>query len=364
MQNNKLIATNLIGRPYWQAPIMAARIDCDNSVAHNIAAAKAIESACRIEVSSQTKKLRELILAAEIIKNHTFDLYFDVLPDFLGLDSASELSKNHPDLYKNATKLQKFTDQILISVGGRAIHPITSVVGGFKSYPTHLDGDVSLQREASPDMLAAETLRLFSSFDLPVSKLQPDFAALHMDKEYACYDGEIWTSKGELYTEDKFLEFAHEQSFPPCIRVRDKLRRESMKRRMDPRASLSSHTAEPEDDKAIVVGALARYNLNQSHFDEKTKKILSELKIEKKIENPTALILAKAIEIYYFVILSIEILSHSAKAGIKDEHVIPPRKFSSGSSAVESASGIVVHSCELDKDGIILKYEIDALNNP
>jgi len=326
MNNSKLIAKNLIGRTYWQAPIVATRIGILDSVAHNLAAVKAIESACGIEISSQTKKLRELMLAANIIKNHTQNLYFNVLPDFLGLDSGSELSLAHPDLFKNVVKLQEFTDQILISIGGRIVHPITSVAGGFKSYPK--ENGLRVTSELSNQMIATarKTLDLFASLDLPISEPKLDFAALHMDREYAFYDGEIWTSKGDLYTEDKFLEFAH---------------------------VLSSRTVE-----RITTGPLARYNLNQSHFDTKTKELLDELKIGKKIENPSEIILARAIEIYYFVILSAEILNHFVKDGIKNEHIIPPQKFSSGLSAIESSDGIIIHYCKLNKDGTIEKYEI------
>lgn len=341
MNNSKLIATNLIGRPYWQAPIMAARIDCDNSVAHNLTAVKAIESACGIEVSSQTKKLRELILAAEIIKNHTIHLYFEVLPEFLGLSSSDELAKLHPELFRDAVDLEHFANNILATIGGRATHPITSVVGGFKSYSNFqfvFNGDVSPRREASPlrgtNVDATKTLRLFSSFDLPVSESKSYFAALHLDNDYAFYNGEIWTSKGDVYTADRFLEFADKWG---CF--------------------------SPKRSVPMTIGSLARYNLNQSHFNKEIKGLLSELNIEKKLLNPAEVILAKAIEIYYFVILSVDLLDYFGKARTKDEHVIPPRKFSAGSSAVESADGIIIHHYELDKAGMIVRCEIFTPND-
>ncbi len=381
MNNSKLITKNLIGRPYWQAPILASRVDCKNSVAHNLAAAKAIESACGIEISSQTKKLRELILAASIIQNHTKDLYFNILPAMIETDSVFELNDKHKAIFEDAVLLQKFADQILISFTGRLIHPITSVAGGFKFG----DGDVSPQREASPwhkilepsiqiIEAADRTLRLFTSLNTagdisPQREVspKPDYAALHLTDDYAFYDGEIWTEGGKVYSDVNLNEFAHLLSFPR--------RRESRKNRMDPRASLSSRIAEPEDDKEIsnniLAGPLARYNLSQSHFDKQMRKKLTEFGIGTRLENPFGLTMAKIIENYYFVILSIKILNHFVEGGIEDEHIIPPRlsvangtlsvppkKFSSGISACESADGTVVHSCELDKDGIIVKYEI------
>lgn len=333
MNNSKLIAKNLIGRPYWQAPIMAARIDRRSSIVHNLATVKVIESACGIEISSQTKKLRDLMLAAEIIKNHTNNLYFNNLPDFLGLKSASELSKMHPELFNNAVALREYANRILIAIGGRAMHPITSVAGGFKSYPEFLEGDEIIST-------AEKTLRLFAGLNLPKSAPIGDFAALHENNCYAFYDGEIWTSAGELITKDNFIKFADQEFY--CSSGSEKF----------------SHSSDKCSKNKILTGPLARYNLNQSHFDEPTRKILTELKVEKSLPNSAQSVLASAVELYYFVTQSTKILGDFVKDGVTKEHILPPRKFSSGVSAVESADGIVIHSCELDLDGIIEKYEI------
>lgn len=346
MNNFKLIAKSLIGRPYWQALILASRIDSRDSIAHHLATAKMIESACDIEISDQTQKLRELMLAAEIIKNHTSDLFFRVLPSFLNFDSKSELSRLHPGLFSDAVELQKFTDKILTIVGGRSIHPIASVAGGFKSQPKKSQLREIMADSAQIIETALRTLRLFAGLNLPKTDPIGDFAALHKNNSYAYYNGEIWTGKGEVYTANRFLEFA------------DKWGHFSPKRSIP-----------------LATGALARYNLGQSHFDPSVKKTLTEMKIAKKMSKKSEITLAKAIENYYFVILCIQILSDFVKNGPVKEYVVPPRlsvangtlsilpqKFSSGTSAVESANGIVIHSCELDKNGIILKYKIDILN--
>jgi len=325
IMKNQLISKNLIGRPYWQAPILAARVEAKNCIAHHLVAIKAIESACNIKVSTQTVNLRKLLLAAEFIKNHTLYLYEAILPTFLDLETVSELAKMHPEIYHCALALTQFTDQILISIGGRVFYPITSVVSGFKSHPNKSELKQFVASNENLATFADQTLRLFAGLKLQAEKSKTDFVALHQNDEYAFYDGEIWTSAGEIITRDKF----------------EKLVKYSNKK---------------------TFGALARYNLSQSHLDAHTKKLLSELKVEKNLSGQSGEMLAAATELNYFITLSMNLLEKLARDGVKPEHILPPQKFSTGSAVIESAGGAIIHSCELDKNGIILKYEIDMLN--
>ncbi|PIS07944.1 hypothetical protein COT78_00880 [Candidatus Berkelbacteria bacterium CG10_big_fil_rev_8_21_14_0_10_43_13] len=322
MSNSTLIEKKLIGRPYWQAPILTARINVKNNIAHSLAAVKAIESACNIQVSTQTKKLRQLLLIAEFIKNHTKKLYHEILPDFLDLETVSEIAKLHPEIYHNAINLIDFSNQILTLIGGRTLYSIANVTGGFKSYPTKSEFKQLAVQTDNLIVTARQTLNLCVSLKLQSEKLNGDFAALHANNDYAYYDGEIWTDAGKLFTQDDFQKFAQSNL-----------------------------------DKTVF-GPIARYNLSQSHFDTTTKNLIDELKIKKQFQSISDNIIATAIELNFFVGSSIKIIDGFSNLGPVREHIIPPRSFSIGTAAIESAGGTIIHHCELDKDGIITKYEI------
>lgn|GEM_PF-1720509 len=319
--NENLIAKKLIGRPYWQAPIVASRIDARNCVANNLAAIKALESACGIKVSPQTISLRKLVLSAEIIRNHVRYLYHEVLPNFLDIGSELDLARLHPEISQDATNLNQFSNQVISTVSGRTYYPITSVVGGFKSYPSKA-ALKSLAEDSGLFLHSADrTLRLFTSLKFEPQKIKNDFTALHQNKEYSFYDGDIWTSGGEVITEDDFVRFIKKSA------------------------------------KKKLFGPIARYNLNRSHLNTITLNLIKDLDTKKQLNNISEDVIAKAIEIHHCVIESKQLINNLGTTLTK-EHIIPPEKFGFGISAIESAAGTIVHTYKLNPDEIISNCEI------
>lgn len=335
LENDRFVEKILFGRKYFEAPIITSRICGICPTIHNITSIKAIEAACGIVPSPQTKKLRELMLCGQMIQSHSLHLYLLVAPDFVGASSSFELQKTHPELFKNAIELKKYADKIIETIGGRAVHPIASVPGGFKSYPEKEELENLAKSAKQIEEIAAKTLRLFTSFSYPTMKREIIYSSLHSDGEYAFYDGDIWTSAGDLFRAEEYNSYIYEEIKPYTHAKFGTLK-----------------------GKEIMVGAMARYNQNHSHLNEKTKEIISELGIENKFDNPFNNILAQAIENYFFVTLSAEIISNLLKNGIKKEHILPPRKFGIGTGACEAPRGTLFHHYELDKEGFITKCDI------
>ena len=335
LENDRFVEKILLGKKYWEAPIITSRICGICPTIHNVTATRAIESACGITVSSQTKKLRELMLSAQMIQSHSLHLYLLVLPDFVGVSSSFELQKSHPELFKNAIALKKFADKVLEVIGGRAVHPITSVPGGFKAYPSkdNLTGLLPLLQEA--EKKAAETLQLFSSFTYPEVKREMIYSALHKDKSYAFYDGEIWTTKGNIFEADKYKSYIFEELRPYTRAKFGTLRGNEM-----------------------MVGAISRVNLGFDHLQKETKKLVSTLGISFPFDNPFQNIIAQAIENHHFVLLAKEIIADFIQNGIKKEHLQPTRRFSSGAAACEAPRGTLFHYYELNDQGNITKCDI------
>jgi len=334
LENDRFVEKILVGRKYWEAPIITSRICGICPTIHNVTSTKAIENACGIVPSEQTKTLRELMLSGQMIQSHSLHLYLLVLPDYVSVGSSFELQKNHPELFKNAIILKKYADKILEVVGGRAVHPIASVPGGFKSYPrlSELKELLLLAREA--EKTAEETVSLFSGFDYFKINQKVVYSALHNDETYAYYEGDIWTSEGDHFVSGDYSKYIYEELKPYT------------------RAKFATLRG-----KVMYVGAMARLNNNKLP-DKKTAEIAAKYNINLPLDNAFDNILAQALENYYFVTRSIKIIEDLIKNGVKNEHVKPPKSFDVGTSACEAPRGTLFHHYELDKDGDIIKCDI------
>jgi coenzyme F420-reducing hydrogenase alpha subunit len=336
LENDRFVEKILLGRKYWEAPIITSRICGICPTIHNTTANLAIESACGIEVSGQTKKLRKLMLAGQMIQSHSLHLYLLVLPDFVGTSSSFELQKNHPEIFQNAIELKRYADKIIEVIGGRAVHPIASVPGGFKSYPEDSDIEKLLEMTGKIEAIAESTLRLFAGLNHPQISREIIYSALHKDHEYAIYDGDIRNSKGDIFEAKDYRKYIIEE-LKPYTRAKF--------------GSLKGHI--------MNVGAAARINQNgMKSLGEQTNQLIEELKISWPLSNPFDNIIAQAIENYYFVIESKNLLESFKKVKIKNEELVLPKKFGKGTAACEAPRGTLFHHYELDKDGFIVGCDI------
>jgi len=336
LENDRFVEKILVGRKYWEAPIITSRICGICPTIHNVTATKAIEAACGIEVTEQTKTLRKLMLAGQMIQSHSLHLYLLVLPDFVGASSSFELQKNHPDLFKNAIELKRYADKIIETIGGRAVHPIASVPGGFKSYPTKDKLKELVEISAKVLEIAKQTLLLFKSFKYPKVERDMIYSALESKGEYPFYEGDIRASKRKSFAPEHYSEYIIE--------------------RLKPYTKAKFATLK---GKTIMVGAMARLNLNSDKLISKSvSQLISDLKIKFPFTNPFDNVIAQAIENYYFVELSIEILRKLIRDGVKKEELVEPKKFGKGTSACEAPRGTLFHYYELDKEGFIKKCDI------
>jgi len=325
----------LVGRKFWEAPIITSRICGNCSAIHNITSIKAIESACSINPSLQTQKLRKLMICGQMIYSHSLHLYWEVLPDFVGIGSFFELQKSHPDLFQNAISLIRYAEKILETFGGRTMHLIASVPGGFKSYPKKQSAKILLAESQDALGAAEKTLRLIAFLNYPFLETKRAFITLHKSDEYAFYEGDIWANTGEHFEAKDYSNFIYEELMPQN------------------RAKFGTLMG-----KKVMVGALARYNQNGAFLGEKIKKLINNLGVPKTLNNPFYNILAEAIECYFFAALSIDLLHSLMAEGIKNEPVIPPAEFTSGIAACEAPQGILLHHYELNKEGFITKCNV------
>src|SRR3989339_1413755 len=125
----RLIEGVLVGRHYKDMPVVAQRICGICPVVHNLTAIKSLENAFGIKVSEETEKLREIMELGQIIHSHALHLFFLSLADFLDMDNDLKLVKKYPKETQAAIRIREFGMEIVKTIGGRGVHPLTSEVG-------------------------------------------------------------------------------------------------------------------------------------------------------------------------------------------------------------------------------------------
>src|SRR5512136_853911 len=124
------------GRHYSDVPAIVSRICAICSHGHTITALQALENAFGVEVTPQTNRLRDLAYHGASIESHALHVFCLALPDFLGHPSVISLAGANAEAVAVALRLKKLGNTIQEVIGGRAVHPVNYVLGGFGRLPS------------------------------------------------------------------------------------------------------------------------------------------------------------------------------------------------------------------------------------
>jgi coenzyme F420-reducing hydrogenase alpha subunit len=331
----------LIGRRYFEVPIVVSRICGICPVPHILGACTAIENALNVKVSEQTVLLRKLLLAANIIYSHTLHLFFLSLPDFFNIENDLELLKKFKKESKAALSVRDLALEIAKVVGGRAVHPITPIVGGFTKIPEKEKLKEILEKIPKAIEDANLLIETFKKIEYPEFERETFFASVFNGKNYPYYLEKIVKIGEEKFTFSDFYSVQIEEDLksPPVKRVKFK-------------------------GKAYMLGAIARVKNNGEFLTksskEKFEEFLKERKIseEKFFKNIFHNLFSQAIEVLHFLEISQELLKEILKLPLKEEKSEIKFYSTSGLSALEAPRGTLFHYYEIDKDGRILNCNI------
>lgn len=148
----------LEGRPMEEAPRIAPRICGICPVPHHLASVKAVEAAWDITPPPAAIKLRRLMIEAKQLSSHAIHFYALAAPDFVfgpfadpAVRNVAAVLKYLPDVAVQAIKLMEFGQELIKTVGAKAIHPTTAIPGGQLCPMSEEDRDLWLGRV--PEML-------------------------------------------------------------------------------------------------------------------------------------------------------------------------------------------------------------------
>lgn len=326
----------LKGRKYDEVTMITSRICGICSCGHTIASIKAVEDALDINPTIQTELLRELITIGERIRSHASHIYFFSLPDYVGYSSAIDMAKKYNKEIKDCLEIIRVGNELVKLIGGRDMHPFTSVVGGFTRVPEMSKFDKVRGELEKIIPLLKKTIELFASLDVPQYE-KPDTIFLCLDdhETFPLHNGEIISNtdlrfKPEEY--DKFIsEYFHHGSSAKFAVI---------------------------EGKEYMTGALARINILRDRLNDDTKNMINKLNLKFPSTNLLDNNLAQALEMLHWTERAIDILKNNK---FKDEDIVKPaldKPFTRGIAAVEVPRGILFHDYEFNEEGFVTRANI------
>ncbi|UCG95792.1 MAG: Ni/Fe hydrogenase subunit alpha [archaeon] len=319
------------GRDFREVPYLAGRICGICNVAHLIGSTLAVEDALGIKVSEQTKLLRELLVLSGIFHSHVLQIYMLALPDYLGYSSALDMKGKDIKFLKRCLELKEAGNDVVNVVGGRSIHPLTSVVGGFTTLPPQnkLNELVKKLRKAKKEAL--KTAELFKKLKTSDFEFKTRFLALEKSGCYPFTEGHLASLSGLIFEPRDYAKYLKEGV-----------------------VSISSAKHVTVKGGSFMVGPLARLNVNGNMLSQDA--LLASEGMELPSYNVFSGNLARAVETVHCIDRSVEILE---TLELREERLLKAGpKEGEGISATEAPRGTLFHHYKINKTGKVTAVNI------
>jgi len=331
----RLFEAFLVGRKYHEAHELASRICGICPIAHQITALRAVENALKVEVTPQTKALRRLLALSGWIQSHALSLYFLTAPDYLGFDGAISMASKYGDAVKQGLRLKKLGNDLSETVGGRAVHPISAVVGGFTKAPVKEELTEIRERLKNEKDDIWRTVDLFSGFDYPEIGRKTELVAISSDNEYAVNEGRLRSIGGIDSPEHDYR-----------VHVKEK------------EVGYSNTKSSLIKDNDFLVGPIARVSLNHQKLTPDAMKAAKRLGLDLPCHDPFANIKARVVELVYSLNESMRIIDmlrlDFSEQPIRVEVGTPCE----GAALTEAPRGLLYHWYKLDRSGVVQQADI------
>ncbi|NQU83893.1 MAG: Ni/Fe hydrogenase subunit alpha [Parcubacteria group bacterium] len=327
----RLVESMLVGRKYYEAPIITARICGICPVVHNLSAVSAMEEALGVKVGEDVVRLRELLEHAQFIHSHGLHLYFLTFPDFLKIPNDLDVIKKTPKQAGQALLIREFGVKIVEEFGGRTVHIISSRAGCFRKLPSKKVYDDLLKMSDEVLEATRSLVQLFSTLKYPKFERKTQFSCLDGKNGYEIYQGDM-SLDGKKYKVKDYLKKVIEELDLPGEGVK--------------RTNINKNS--------YMVGSIARINNNFDKLHPEAKKAWEKLGVKLPDYNTFHNIHAQAVELLHSTLEVRKILKDLGKKPPKASWKEPKLRAGEGYGAVEAPRGTLFDYYKLDKNGIIL----------
>jgi F420-non-reducing hydrogenase large subunit len=163
-----------VGRMAEEMPLITNRICGVCPEAHHMAASKALDALFAADPPPAAKKLRELLYCAFFVTDHTTHFYALGGPDFIIGPDAPPAERNMLgvirkvglDVGKEVIDCRARNHQVIKTVGGRSIHPVAGIPGGWSRPISASERDEIVAIAKKNVEFARFTLKLFDDLVL------------------------------------------------------------------------------------------------------------------------------------------------------------------------------------------------------
>jgi sulfhydrogenase subunit alpha len=279
----------LARRRFEEVPDIVARICGICPVSYQLAALMALEQIFGLVPTPRVRSLRRVFAFSQWIQSHALHIFMLALPDFLGYHNIFEMAQDYRPVVEHGLSLKKLGNDITAALGGREVHPVTAVIGGFTQMPS-TDLCQNLIKQFQEHRQAAwETFKFLARLELPELNQHTTYVALVHPEEYALDQGHWQSTAGHDLPPDQFANYIDEYQVD---------------------YSNAFHCRFLETGTAYLVGPLARVNLNYHLLSANAREAAERYHLRFPSTNLYTSIIARALEIIHAIDTSISLLEN------------------------------------------------------
>jgi len=235
----------ILGRPFWEVPVIVQRLCGICPVSHHLAAAKAMDRIVGGEDLPPTaEKIRRLMHYGQIFQSHALHFFHLASPDLLfGTDGSASsafgapveqrnvfaVAAKYPELALQGIRMRRYGQEVIQATAGKKIHGTGAIPGGVNKNLSVAERDVLLREVDQMQVWARGAVKIARDFTIEhLAELLPfgSFESNHLslvrptDGALELYDGVLRAlgPKGQKIIEgvdcQRYLEVVGEEVRP------------------------------------------------------------------------------------------------------------------------------------------------------
>ena len=305
-------------------------------VAYQMSAIYGLEELFGVQVPPGTHELRRLLYLGEWIESHMLHVHLLALPDYLGFDDAIQLAKaGFKDAVERGLRLKRLGNDLMATIGGREIHPVSPRVGGFSKAASKrgLEGYLPRLEDAAADLL--DVAGLVASLEMPAYPRETEMVGIVDPDEYGICRGSMASTGGRRWA------FADHETVTEEVHVAH---------------SNALHSVFADTKEPYFLGPLARVSLNAAQLPPFARDVMERAGLVLPTADPFAGMAARVVETALAVAEAIELIRAYEPPDPPQTPVTP--RAGRAMWATEAPRGTLYHRYDVADDGTIVEAKI------